>query len=104
MLHHVGMIWINENREYLKYDMDKQNSDWLTGGPWYNTYICKKLHGKLFEGFIRNARTDRYHIMCYIDAYENITNHLSVMMAAAVGVVHYQKFQLHKHYNCSVQP
>ena len=42
----------------------------MTGIPWYNTSICKKVHGKLFEGFIINTRTDRYHIMCYIDAYE----------------------------------
>ena len=69
MLHRVGMIWIIENHEDLKYDMELQNSDWMTGGIWYNTYICKKLHGKLFEGFIINARTDRYNIMCYIDAY-----------------------------------
>ena len=67
MLHHVGMIWINEYREYLKYDMDIQNSYWMTGDPWYNTYICNKLHGKLFEAFIINARTD---IMCSIDLYE----------------------------------
>ena len=26
--------------------MDKNNSEWMTGGPWYNTSICKKLHGK----------------------------------------------------------
>ena len=49
--------------------MDIQNSDWMTGGPLYITSICKKLHGKLFEGFIINARTERYHIMCSIDAY-----------------------------------
>ena len=70
MLHHVHMLWIIENNEELKYDMDIQNSDWLTGGTWYNTFICKKLHAKLFEGFIINARTDRYNIMCSIDAYE----------------------------------
>ena len=61
MLHHVGMIWIIENYEDLKYDMEIQNSDW-------NTYICKKLHGKVFEAFIINTRTDRYNIMCYIDS------------------------------------
>ena len=70
MLHHVGMIRIIENIEELKYDTDIINSDWLTGGPWYNTLICKKLHGKLFEWFIINARNDRYNIMCSIDAYE----------------------------------
>ena len=70
MLHHVGMIWIIENHEDLKYDMDIQNSDCMTGGTWYNTSIFKKLHGILFEAFIINARTDRYNIMCSIDAYE----------------------------------
>ena len=41
----------------------------MIGDPWYNTSICKKLYGKLFEVFIRNSRTERYQIMCYIDAY-----------------------------------
>ena len=50
--------------------MDILNSDWLTGGPWYKKSICNKLHGKLFEGFIRNTRTDRYNIMCSIDTRE----------------------------------
>ena len=40
----------------------------MTGGLWNNKFICKILHGKLFEGFIINARTDRYYIMCSIDA------------------------------------
>ena len=70
MLHHVGMLRIIENNEQLQYDTEEQNFDCMTGGPWYNTSICKKLHGHRFEGFIINARTDRYHIMCYIDAYE----------------------------------
>ena len=69
MLHHVGMLWIIETHKQLQYDMEKPNSEWTTGGPLYNTYICNKLHGKVFEGFIRNARTYRYNIMCSIDAY-----------------------------------
>ena len=70
ILHHVSILWIIENNEELQYYMDKQNSEWMAGGPWYNTSICKELHGKLFEGFIRNARTDRCYIMCSIDAHE----------------------------------
>ena len=70
ILHHVGILWIVETREKLQYDTDKHNSEWMTGGPWYNTYICKKIHGKLFERFIINSRTDRYNIMCSIDAHE----------------------------------
>ena len=52
--------------------MDKHNSYWMKGGPWYNTSICKKLYGNVFDGFIRNARTDRQNIMCDIDAHEQI--------------------------------
>ena len=70
MLHHVGMLWIIETHEQLKNYMDKHNSEWMAGGPWYNTSICKKLHGKVFKGFIRNARTERYNIMCSIDTHE----------------------------------
>ena len=50
--------------------MEIQNSDWVTGGPWYNTSIQKKSRRKVFEAFIINARTDRYNTMCSIDAYE----------------------------------
>ena len=64
-----------ENHEELKYYIYIQNSYWLTCGPWYNRYICKKLNGKLFEVFIINAITDRYNIMCSID--ENERDHKS---------------------------
>ena len=55
--------------------MDTHNSEWTTGGPWYYTSSCKELHGKVFEGFIRNAKTDRYNIMRSINA--NGKDHLS---------------------------
>ena len=42
----------------------------MTDGPWYSTYICKKLHVKVFEAFIIKERIDRYNIMCYIDENE----------------------------------
>ena len=50
--------------------MEIKNSYWMTDGPWYITSICNKLHVELFEVFIINARTDRYNIVCYTDAYE----------------------------------
>ena len=33
MFHHVGMLWIIETHEQLKYDIDKHNSYWMTYGP-----------------------------------------------------------------------
>ena len=70
VLHNVCMLWIIETNQNLEYDRDKHNSDWMTGGTWYNISICKKLHRKVFEEFIRNSRTNRYIIMCFIYAHE----------------------------------
>ena len=49
VLHHVGMLCIIETNQHLKYDTDKHNSYWMTGGPCYNTSICKKIHRTVFE-------------------------------------------------------
>ena len=55
----------------MKYDIDKSNHQyWLNKCPWYNTYICSRLHGSLFEDFITHARTDRYNLMCYLVAHD----------------------------------
>ena len=48
----------------------EKNPYWITCGPWYNTYICEKWLETVFEEYVRNERTDRYNIMCYIDAHE----------------------------------
>ena len=54
----------------MLYEIKENNHpNWFNKGPWYNTAICSKLHGKMFEGFIRHARTDRYHLMCSIIAH-----------------------------------
>ena len=103
MLQFFGMLWIIETHKQLKYDMDKYNSDWMTGGPWYNTSICKNIYGTVFEGFIRKAITDRYIIMCSIDAHEKLI-HQNMMMEAEVADIHYHRIQQQKHYICSVQP
>ena len=70
MLHHVNMSWMIETNQKLKYDIEKHNLDWIAGGPWYSIYICKKLDGKVFGNYIRNARTDRYNHMYSIDTHE----------------------------------
>ena len=46
---HVGMSWIIETNKQLRYDIEKRNRYCITDGPWYNTYICKKLHGTVPE-------------------------------------------------------
>ena len=35
--------------------------------PGITHLFVKKLHGTVFEEFIRNERTDKYNLMCSID-------------------------------------
>ena len=49
--------------------MDKiDHPNWLNKCSWYNTAICSRLHGSLFEDIITHARTDRYNLLCSIVA------------------------------------
>ena len=44
----------------------------MNKGPWYNTSVCLKLHGSMFEDCIMHSRTDRYNIMCSSVEYDKI--------------------------------
>ena len=74
MLHHVGMSWIISSNKEMDYDKytNSNNLDWFDTGPWYNKNICSKLHGIKFEDFIKQARTDRYNIMCSLVAHDRL--------------------------------
>ena len=67
ILHHVGMSWIIFPNGEMLYEIYKlKYTDWLNKGPLYNTYICSKLHRKLFEYFITHVITDRYNLICSV--------------------------------------
>ena len=73
ILHHVGMSWIISSNKEMKYDMNENNhQDWLKKGPWYNTSICLKLHGSMFEGFITHARTGIYNPICTLVSHDKM--------------------------------
>ena len=55
---HVVMSWIITFNEEMKFEIDENNHQyWFNKGPWYNTSICSKFHGSMFEYFITHART-----------------------------------------------
>ena len=86
ILYHVGMSWIICSSEKIKYEIEESNhTDWLNKVPWYNTAICSRLHGSLFEDFITHARTDRYNLLCYLVAHDN-KNLLMKMMKAVLEI------------------
>ena len=71
IFHHVGMSWIICSNEKIKYEIDESNHPgWLNKCSWYDTYICSKFHGRLFEDFITHARTERYSLVCSIVAHD----------------------------------
>ena len=39
-----------------------------TGGLWYKTTICRKLHGLIYKYFFITATQDRYALMCGLNA------------------------------------
>ena len=57
----------------MKYDIKENNNpDWLNKVPQYNIAICSKLHGTVFDDFIRNDRTYRCNIVCSITSHDKI--------------------------------
>ena len=71
ILHHVGMSWIISFNDEMKHEIDESNhKHWLNRGPWYNTDICSRLHGSLFEYFTTHARTNRYNLLCYLVVHD----------------------------------
>ena len=64
ILYHVGMSWIICSNKEMKYKtVEINHQDWLNKGRWYNTAICLRFHGSLFEQFITHVRTDRYNLL-----------------------------------------
>ena len=51
---------------------NSKNLGWFEIGPWHNKNICSKLYITTFEGFIKQARTDRYNIMCSLVAHDRM--------------------------------
>ena len=74
MLHHVGMSWMISSKKEMDYDnfSNHENFGWFETGPWNNKNICSKLYGTTFEGFINQARIDRYNIMCSLVAHDRL--------------------------------
>ena len=73
ILHHFYMSWIISSNKEMKYEIDKNNHKYfLNKVPWYNTSICLKLHGSMFEDFITQARIDRYILMCSLVAHDKM--------------------------------
>ena len=96
ILHHVGMLRIIETHKQSQYDIDEQNSEWMTGGPWYNTSICKKLH-EMFLIYLLEMKEPTDIISCVLLMHKKQSINHILIMAEAVRVVHYQQIQQQKH-------
>ena len=80
---HVMLSWIIYNNEHNKFEMDVEDTQCMDKGLWYNTTICTKLNGQIFEDYFKTGHRDRYVLMCSID--ENGKEHVSMTYGASSG-------------------
>ena len=67
VLQHVGLSWIIQSNQKLNYDPQRHCNSWMINFPWYNTMICSRLHGLLYEYYVTTAIRERYSIMRSIE-------------------------------------
>ena len=49
--------------------MDLEDTKQMGKGSWYNTTICAKLNGKIFEDYLKTGQKERYTLIFSVDAY-----------------------------------
>ena len=67
VFHHVGLYWIIQSNKNLIFYFQKHCPSWLLNGTWYNTIICSRYHGLVFEDYFTTAKRDKYNIMCSME-------------------------------------
>ena len=72
----VGIYWINNSKEDLKFDFDHHCPNWILNFPLCNTTICSHFQGYLFDDYFTTLRKYRYNLMCYIEAYKKIASNM----------------------------
>ena len=63
---------------------NRKKLEWFDTGTWHNKNICSKLYGTNFEGFITQARTDQYNIMCSLVTHGRLQEINQMMKAVSV--------------------
>ena len=86
LLHHVGISWIIETHEQLKYDTEKNDPDWITGGTWYNTSICKNYAEQCLKSLLKMQELIDI-ISCTLLMQMRRSSHHHLMMVEAVVVM-----------------
>ena len=66
----IGLSLIIQSNKNLGFDFQNNCPYWILNSPWYNTTICSKLHGLVFEDYFTTSKRDKYNLMCSIEAHE----------------------------------
>ena len=76
--------------------MGKNNSNWMTGGTWYNTSICKNYMEQCWKNLLEMQELTDI-ISCVLLMHMKNIIHYILMMVAAVLVMHYNQIKQQKH-------
>ena len=81
--------------------MDKHNSYWITGGPWYNTFICKNYMENCLKNLLEMQElTDIISFVVLMNMIKGI--HQNMMMREVVVAIQYHLIKQQKNYFQSV--
>ena len=75
--------------------MDNHNINWITGGPWYNTSICKNYMEQCFNNLLEMKKLTDI-ILCVLLMQMRHRSHHILMMVAAMVVMRYHKIHQQK--------
>ena len=97
MLHHVGMLWIIETHDQLQYDMENTiKNGWQVVPGIKHLFVRNYMEICLRDLLEMKELTDIISYVILMHMKKSIT--CLVIMAVAVGVVHYHKIKQQKHW------
>ena len=84
VFHNVWLLCIIKKNSQLKFEMAAQVCQWMDKIPWYKTTISTKLHGQIFEDYLKTGRKYRYALVFFVNVYD--IDHVPMTCDASSGV------------------
>ena len=63
VFHNIVLSWIIQSNKNPGFDFQKNCPPWILNGPWHKTTICSRLHGSVFEDYLKTSKCDKRDIM-----------------------------------------
>ena len=72
LFQNVGIYFILESKQQVKFYFEDECHSWIQNGPWYNTTFFSHFLGSSFEYFFTTTLQYIYDLTCSYKAYDNL--------------------------------